>query len=64
MGDRICSSVHTVDVIERKHSLLCAQIEHKISDVLLKRGDCNLVGELVSLRERLNAASKEAKQIA
>ena len=63
-GDRICSSVHTVDVIEREHSLLRAQIEHKMSDVSLKRGDYNLVGELVSLRERLNAASKEAKQIA
>ena len=63
-GDRICSSVHTVEVIEREHSSLRAQIEHKMSNVLLKRGDYNLVGELVSLRERLNAASKEAKQIA
>ena len=35
-----------------------------MSDVLLKRGDYNLVGELVSLRDRLNTASKEAKQIA
>ena len=61
--DRICSSVHTVDVIEREHSSLHAQIEHKMSDVLLKRGDYNLVSELVSLREKLNAASKEAKQI-
>ena len=63
-GERICSSVHTVDVIEREHSSLRAQIEHKKSDVLLKRGDYNLVGELVSLRNRLNTASKEAKQIA
>ena len=51
-------------MIEREHSALCAQIEHKMSDVLLKRGDYNLVGELVSLRDRLNAASKEAKQMA
>ena len=63
-GERICSSAHTVDVIEREHNSLRAQIEHKMSDVLLKRGDYNLVGELVSLRERLNVVSKEAKQIA
>ena len=35
-----------------------------MSDVLLKLGDYNLVGELVSLRDQLGAASKEAKQIA
>ena len=63
-GERVCSSAHTVDVIEREHSSLRAQIEHKMSDVLLKRGDYNLVGELVSLRDRLNTASKEAKQMA
>ena len=51
-------------MIEREHSALRAQIKHKMSDVLLKRGDYNLVGELVSLRDRLNAASKEAKQMA
>ena len=50
-GERVCSSAHTVDVIEREHSALRAQIEHKMSDVLLKRGDYNLVGELVSLRD-------------
>ena len=42
-GERICSSAHTVDVIEREHNSLCAQIEHKMSDVLIRRGNYNLV---------------------
>ena len=40
------------------------QIEHKISEVLLGRGDYGLVGELGSLKDKLNAARKEAKQSA
>ena len=63
-GENICSSAHTVDVIDREHNALCVQIEHKISEVLLGRGDYNLVGELGSLKDRLNAVRKEAKQLA
>ena len=59
-----CSSVHTVDVINRKHNALCAQIEHKISEVLLRRGDYSLVGELGSLKDKLIGIRKEAKQLA
>ena len=62
-GEIACSSVHTVDVINRKHNSLCMQIEHKISEVLLKRGDYSLVGELGSLKDRLTAIRKEAKQV-
>ena len=63
-GESICSRAHPVDVIEREHNALWEQIEHKISDVLLKRGDYNLLGELGSLKDRLGAARKEAKRIA
>ena len=63
-GESICSRVHPVDVIEREHNALCAQIEHKICDDLLKRGDYNLVGELGSLKDQLGAARKEAKRMA
>ena len=63
-GERVCSCAHLVDVIEREHNALCAQIELKISEVLLRRGDYNLVGELGSLKDRLGAARKEAKQMA
>ena len=63
-GEIACSGVHTVDVINRKHNSLCMQIEHKISEVLLKRGDYSLVGELGSLKDRLIGIRKEAKLIA
>ena len=57
-GEIACSSVHTVDVIDRKHNALCVQIEHKISEVLLRRGDYSLVGELGSLKDRLQFHKK------
>ena len=63
-GEKVCSRAHPVDVIEREHNALCAQIEHRISEVLLRRGDYNLVGELGSLKDRLGVARKEAKQMA
>ena len=56
--------MHTVDVIDRKHNALCMQIEHKISEVLLKRGDYSLVGELGSLKDKLIGIRKEAKLLA
>ena len=62
-GERVCSSAHSVDVIEREHKALCVQIEHTISEVLLRRGDYNLVGELGSLKDKLGVARKEAKQV-
>ena len=55
--------MHTVDVINRKHNALCAQIEHKISEVLLRRGDYSLVGELGSLKDRLTAVPQEATML-
>ena len=63
-GERFCSSAHTVDVIEREHSALCTRIEQKTSEILLGRGDYNLVGELGSLKDKLNGLRKEAKQLA
>ena len=60
----VCSSAHTVDVIDREHNALCVQIEHKISEVLLGRGDYSLVGDLGNLKDRLNAVRREAKQLA
>ena len=63
-GEIACSRVHTVDEIDKNHSALCNQIEHKISEVLLKRGDYGLVGELGSLKDRLTAIRREAKQLA
>ena len=63
-GEIACSRAHTIDEINKKHNVLCAQIEHKISEVLLSRGDYSLVGELGSLKDRLNAVRKEAKQLA
>ena len=63
-GEIACSRAHTVDEINKKHKVLCAQIEHKISEVLLSRGDYSLVGELGSLKDRLNAFRMEAKQLA
>ena len=63
-GEIACSSALTVDVINGKHNALCAQIEHKISEVLMNRGDYGLVGELGSLKDRLNSIRKEAKQLA
>ena len=63
-GEIVCSSTHTVDVIEREHNALCVQIEQKFLEVLLKKGDYNLVGELGSLKDRLSAIKKEAKQLA
>ena len=62
-GEISCSRVHTVDEIDKNHSALCNQIEHKISEVLLKRGDYGLVGELGSLKDRLTAIRREAKQL-
>ena len=58
-GEIVCSRAHTVDVINKKHNALCAQIEHKISEVLIKRGDYGLVGELGSLKD---AIRKECDQ--
>ena len=63
-GEIVCTRAHTVDVIDREHNVLCVQIEHKISEVLLGRGDYGLVGELGSLKDRLNAVRIEAKQLA
>ena len=62
-GEIACSCAHLLDVIDKKHSALCAQIELKISEVLLGRGDFGLVGELGGLKDKLNAVRKEAKQL-
>ena len=49
-----------VDAIDSKHISLCTKIEQNISEVLLARGDCALIGELDILKDRLNVVWKEA----
>ena len=57
----LSSSVQPTDVIDNKHNLLCTEIDHLISEILLTRGDYALVGEFGSLKDKLDAARKDAK---
>ncbi len=47
-GDFGCATALTLDIIESRHNIFHAEIEQTISEVLLKRGDFSLVGELGS----------------
>ena len=58
-----CSISQTSDAIESKYNAFLGSIEQKISEVLLTRGDLSLVGELASLRDRLNMFRKRAKRV-
>ena len=62
-GELACNSVQALDVIERQYNVFLAEIEQKISEVLLTRGDFHLVGELGSLKDRLSWIRKEAKRL-
>ena len=62
-GETVCSIPQASDAIESKYNAFLGSIEQKISEVLLTRGDLSLVGELASLRDRLNMFRKRAKCI-
>ena len=61
---KISSSVISIDVIKNDHSLFCTEIDHLISEILLGRGDFSLVGEFGNLKDKLDAAKREAIQTA
>ena len=62
-GELACSIPQTMDVIEMKHKAFFGNIELKISEVLVTKGDLVLVGELGNLKDRLNWIRKRAKQV-
>ena len=59
---KISSSVISIDVIKNDYSLFCTEIDHLISEILLGRGDFALVGEFGNLKDKLDAAKREAIQ--
>ena len=62
-GENVCSVPQGNDAIESKYNAFLGRIEQKISEVLLTRGDLSLVGELASLRDRLNMFRKRAQRV-
>ena len=52
-----------MNVIEANHKTFLGNIELKISEVLVTKGDLVLVGELGNLKNRLNGIQKRAWQI-
>ncbi len=52
-----------MDVIEIKHKAFLGNIDLKISEVLVTKGNLVLVGELGNLKDRLNWIRKRAKQV-
>ena len=52
-GDFAYYTALSLDTIESRHNIFHAEIEQTISEVLLKRGDFSLLGELGSLQDRL-----------
>ena len=62
-GELTCSILQMMDVIETKHKTFFGNIELKISEVLVTKGDLVLVGELGNLKDRLNWIRKRAKQV-
>ena len=56
--------VISIDVIKNDHSLFCTEIDNLISEILLGRGDFALVGEFSNLKDKLDAAKREAIQTA
>ena len=62
-GEVVCSIPQASDAIESKYNAFLGSIEQKISEVLLTRGDLSLVGELASLRDRLNMFRKRAQRV-
>ena len=62
-GELACSIPQTGDVIDAKHKKFFGNIELKISEVLVTKGNLLLVGELGNLKDRLNLIQKRAKQV-
>jgi len=52
-----------MNVIEVNHKTFLGNIELKISEVLVTKGDLVLVGELGNLKDRLSRIRKRARQI-
>ena len=62
-GELVCNSAQALDVIEQQYNGFLEEIQQKISEVLLTRGEFHLVGELGSLKDKLNWIRKEAKRL-
>jgi len=62
-GELACSVPQLMNVIEANHKAFLGNIELKISEVLVTKGDLVLVGELGNLKEKLNGIWKRARQI-
>ena len=62
-GELACSIPQTMNVIEANHRTFLGNIELKISEVLVTKGDLVLVGELGNLKDRLNGIRTRARQI-
>ena len=62
-GELACSVPQMMNVIEANHRTFLVNIELKISEVLVTKGDLVLVGELGNLKDRLNGIRKRAQQI-
>jgi len=62
-GELACSVPQTMNVIEANHRTFLGNIELKISEVLVTKGDLVLVGELGNLKDRLSGIRKRARQI-
>ncbi len=52
-----------MNVIEANHKAFLGNIELKISEVLVTKGDLVLVGELGNLKDKLNGIRKRARQL-
>ena len=62
-GELACSVPQMMNVIEANYRTFLGNIELKISEVLVTKGDLVLVGELGNLKDRLNGIRKRAGQI-
>ncbi len=62
-GELACSVPQTMNVIEANHKAFLGNIELKISEVLVTKGDLVLVGELGNLKDKLNGIRKRARQL-
>lgn len=63
LGEIACSVLQTGDVIDSRHNTFFGNIEQKILEVLLTRGELSLVGELANLKDKFNVIRKPAKRV-
>ena len=61
-GEIVNNTVQPLHIIDSKYNVFCTEIEQCISEILLARGDYALIGEFGSIKDRLSAVRKEAKQ--